>query len=287
MINEKELEEKGRAIFKMVGSKYAAPEIVVRMSRQIIESSLEPLDDERLKKAQDGLIKGYVFTGKRDSLEFFTKAIDKAHENRERQREEERIKARTRAEWEALEQELIGYKPQFTDDGRPICAHWRCKKPAVGKSKYCCVKCRDRQKEANRNLREYGTYMNVREFKSIRQENKDKRERIKTVPFEEKFLKPLYKNYYPRKTITLSSDEFNGHKVNVKFHHTAKDKERLSGPVEVWKVSTLLYRWFRAMAYGKKEDVIKVEQAIAEHNGGNFTYIVEGEEVRCAVASSL
>jgi hypothetical protein len=286
--NEKELEAKARAVFKMVGSKYAAPEIIVRMSRQIIESSLDPLDDEFLKKAQDGLIKGYVFIGQRDSIEYFTRAIDKAHENRERQREEERIKTRTRAEWEALEQELIGYKPRFTDDGRPICAHWRCKQPAADKSKYCSVKCRDLQKEANRNLRKYGTYMNKYEFKTIRSEYADKKHRIRAIPYEHSSIERLlHKPDFKIKRPTSTSDTFEGHRIKVRFQHTHADKERLSGEVETWKMSPLLYEWYYAIAYGNKADVMRIEKKIEAYNGGDFTYEVEREEVRCAVASSL
>jgi hypothetical protein len=290
MINEKELEEKGRAIFKMVGSKYAAPEIVARMSRQIIESSVEPLDDERLKKAQDGLIKGYVFIGQRDSLDFFARAIDKSYENRERQREDERMKTRTRAEWEALEYELIGYKPQFTDDSRPICAHWRCKQPAADKSKYCSVRCRELQKEANRNLRKYGTYMNKYEFKTIRSEYADKKHRIRFIPCEHSSLERLKHKLeldFKTKRPAPTSDSFEGHRMKAKFPHTHKDKERLSSEVEIWKMSPLLYEWYYAMAYGNKADVMRVEKKIEAYNGGKFTYKVEREEARCAVVSSL
>jgi hypothetical protein len=273
--NEKALEAKARAIFKMVGSKYAAPEIVARMSGQIIESSLEPLDGE-------------IFIGKRDSIEFFAKAIDKAYENRERQREEERIKARTRAEWEALEYELIGHKPRFTEDGRPICAHWRCKKPTAGKSKYCCAKCRELQKEANRNLRKYGTYMNKYEFKTIRSEYAEKKHRIRVIPYEDSSIERLlHKPNFKIKRPTSTSDTFKGHRMKVRFSHTHEDKERLSSEVRTWKISTLLCEWYFAMAYGNKADVERVEQKIEAHNGGNFTYEVEREEVRCAVTSSL
>ncbi|MEK1830892.1 hypothetical protein AAAC51_23255 [Priestia megaterium] len=142
-------------VFKMVGSKYSAPEVISKMSGQIIERHINGVKANEKRKAADT----------------FAKAILKADENKQRQQEDRLAKLRTRADWQALEDEYVGVKPTITEDGRPICACWKCKRPVRKRSKYCSENCRNEQKMAVQRLKKHGTYLNTDEYKSLRAEN--------------------------------------------------------------------------------------------------------------------
>jgi hypothetical protein len=263
---KKGLDKLANEVFRMVGSKYAAPEVVSKMSGQIIERHID----------------GVKVNEKRKAADTFARAILKADENKQRQQEEKLAKLRTRADWQELEDEYVGVKPTVTEDGRPICACWKCKRPVRKRSKYCSENCRNEQKMAVRRLKKHGTYLNADEYKSLRAENAEKRERGRIVSYNDEYNYALLKKRAKKKA--PGSDKIKGHKTNVTLPHTDGDKERLSGPVDEYKISPLLYKWYEATVHGTKKDVENVEKEIETWN--NFTYRVEKEEARCAVVSS-
>ncbi|ADC48962.1 hypothetical protein BpOF4_04490 [Alkalihalophilus pseudofirmus OF4] len=262
--NEKKLEAKAKEVFKMVGSKYAAPEAVLRISTQIIALGLPEMDAVSAKQRQSNAKKGVVFEGVRGEIEGFTNAILKADENKRRSQ----VLNKTREEWEALEFEYTGYIPKVNAYGETICACWRCSEASANNSKYCGEKCSNEQKRALRQFKKYGTYLPTEAFQEVREENKEKRERRNTLTMQE-YERAIDKqiNEIGVKKKAPTSDSLEGHKIKVLGLDYSNSQARLlSGKVNEFKMSTPMLKWYLAMAYGTKQEVESVENMLMELN---------------------
>ncbi len=248
----------------MVGSKYAAPEAVVRVSSQIIALELQEMDAVTAKQRQPKAKKGVVYEGSRKEIEGFTNAILKADENKKRA---EAIH-KTREEWEALELEYTGYIPETTIYGEIVCACWKCSEAAGKNSKYCGEGCRKEQKRATRQFKKYGTYLPTEAFQEIREENKEKREKRNTLTMRQyEHILNKQANDIKVEPKAPTGDNPDGHRIKVRgSNYTNAEAKELSGHVERFRISGPMLKWYLAMVYGTREEVESVEDMLMELN---------------------
>jgi hypothetical protein len=149
----------------MMGKKEGAIlQVKKRLNRLKSKVDTKFIDIDWLKVETDDIIEEYMLNGGyhpiseiSHELSLMSMLLAKTHENKERLS----ITQRTREEWTNLEQQFIPPIPLDIPAGYKVCGCWNCNQifKRKGKKKYCSDECTREQMDANKRLKDTGTYL--------------------------------------------------------------------------------------------------------------------------------